>query len=36
MLENKIHSLPVMDEGQDLSGIITETDIFRLIVKKFL
>lgn len=36
MLENKIHALPVLDRDQDLCGIITETDLFRLIVKKFL
>ncbi|MFZ6021706.1 MAG: CBS domain-containing protein [Chloroflexota bacterium] len=36
MLENKIHALPVLDSDQDLCGIITETDLFRLIVHKFL
>lgn len=36
MLENKIHALPVLDADQDLCGIITESDLFRLIVHKFL
>jgi CBS domain-containing protein len=35
MAEYKIHSLPVMDRGGILSGMITETDIFRLIVNQF-
>lgn len=35
MNENKIHSLPVLDAGSALCGMITETDIFRLIVNKF-
>lgn len=32
MLENKIAGLPVMD-GERLVGIITESDIFRMVVK---
>ncbi|MEA4909599.1 MAG: CBS domain-containing protein [Chloroflexi bacterium] len=36
MLENKIHSLPVVNADQDLCGIITETDLFRLLVNRFL
>jgi acetoin utilization protein AcuB len=32
MLENKIGGLPVMD-GDKLVGIITESDIFRLLVQ---
>ncbi len=36
MQENKIHSLPVLDAARSLCGIITETDIFRLIVNKFM
>ncbi len=36
MLENKIHSLPVMDDRQEMVGIITESDLFRMIVAKFL
>ncbi len=32
MLENKISALPVMDNGK-LVGIITESDIFRMVVK---
>jgi CBS domain-containing protein len=35
MAEQKIHSLPVMDESGSLCGMITETDIFRLIVNHF-
>ena len=33
MLENKISTLPVMDDG-DLVGIITESDIFRAFVER--
>ena len=33
MLENKISTLPVMD-GDDLAGIITESDIFRAFVER--
>jgi len=32
MLQNKIAGLPVVDGGK-LAGIITESDIFRLVVK---
>ena len=32
MLENKFSSLPVTDKDDKLVGIITETDIFRMIV----
>lgn len=33
MLEHKISGLPVVDEGGTLVGIITESDIFRLVVR---
>ena len=33
MLENKISTLPIMD-GDDLVGIITESDIFRAFVER--
>ncbi len=33
MLEYKISGLPVVEEGHRLVGIITESDIFRLVVK---
>jgi acetoin utilization protein AcuB len=36
MLENKIHCLPVLDGEGQLSGIITDSDLFRMVVKKFL
>ena len=36
MLKHKIHCLPVMSSRHKLIGIITETDIFNLIVKHFL
>jgi acetoin utilization protein AcuB len=36
MDEHKIHSLPVLDKQSILRGMITETDIFRLIINKFL
>ncbi len=36
MLENKIHCLPVLDGEGHLSGIITDSDLFRMVVKKFL
>ena len=36
MLENKIHCLPVMNSQQDLVGIITESDLFRMIILRFL
>lgn len=32
MLENKISGLPVMDENDRLVGVITESDIFRMLV----
>lgn len=35
MLENKIHSLPVIDEKHNLAGIITESDLFRMVIQKF-
>lgn len=35
MLENKISGLPVMDSDQRLVGIITESDIFRLVAGKW-
>lgn len=36
MLENKIHCLPVLDDDGQLIGIITDSDLFRMVVKKFL
>jgi acetoin utilization protein AcuB len=35
MLENKFSGLPVVDEEHHLVGIITESDIFRLVVKEW-
>ncbi len=35
MAENKIHSLPVVDDNCNLCGMITETDIFRMIINVF-
>lgn len=36
MLENKIHCLPVLDDEGQLCGVITDSDLFRMVVKKFL
>ena len=36
MLENKIHCLPVLDGENQICGIITDSDLFRMVVKKFL
>lgn len=33
MLEHKVSGLPVVDEAKKLVGIITESDIFRLVVQ---
>ena len=33
MLENKISGLPVVDSEGKLNGIITESDIFRTVVR---
>jgi len=35
MLENKFSGLPVVDEANHLVGIITESDIFRLVVNEW-
>ena len=35
MLEKKFSSLPVVDEADHLVGIITESDIFRLVVNEW-
>lgn len=35
MLENKFHSLPVLDQEKKLVGIITESDLFLMVVQKF-
>ena len=35
MLEKKISGLPVVDNEQRLVGIITESDIFRLVVQEW-
>jgi acetoin utilization protein AcuB len=35
MLEKKFSSLPVVDEAEHLVGIITESDIFRLVVNEW-
>ena len=34
MLNDQIHSLPDLDQRKELVGIITETDLFQLIVEK--
>lgn len=36
MFENKIHSLPVFNREHNLSGIITETDLFRSVEERIL
>jgi acetoin utilization protein AcuB len=33
MLEHKVSGLPVVDEDRNLVGIITESDIFRMLVR---
>jgi CBS domain-containing protein len=35
MLEHKIHVLPVMDDKKKMVGIITESDLFLMVVQKF-
>jgi len=35
MLKNKIHCLPVVNQDRKLAGIITETDLYLMIVQKF-
>jgi acetoin utilization protein AcuB len=35
LLENKFSGLPVVDEAGQLVGIITESDIFRLVVSEW-
>jgi CBS domain-containing protein len=35
MLDNKIHCLPVLNAEKKLAGIITESDLFRLVIRKF-
>ena len=35
MLKNQISGLPVVDESHNLIGIITESDIFRLVVQEW-
>lgn len=35
MLEKKVSGLPVVDEKQHVIGIITESDIFRLVVREW-
>lgn len=35
MLDHKIHALIVMDEAKKMAGIITESDLFLMIVQKF-
>jgi CBS domain-containing protein len=35
MLENKFSGLPVLDDADQLIGIITESDIFRLVVNEW-
>lgn len=35
MLDNKIGGLPVVDESGKLVGIITESDIFRMVVQEW-
>jgi acetoin utilization protein AcuB len=35
MLTNKISGLPVVDDGKRVIGIITESDIFRMVVQEW-
>jgi len=35
MLENKFHSLPVLDSEKKLVGILTESDLFRMVIQRF-
>jgi len=35
MLENKVSALPVIGENQQIIGIITESDIFRLVIREW-
>lgn len=35
MLENKVHCLPVIDKRKNLVGVISESDLFLMIVQKF-
>lgn len=35
MLDNKVGGLPVIDANDELVGLLTESDIFRLIVKRW-
>jgi len=35
MLESKVSGLPVVDEGNNVIGMITESDIFRAVVQKW-
>jgi len=36
MLKNKIHSLPVVGADGGLLGVITESDLFRMVIQNFL
>ncbi len=36
MLKNKIHSLPVVGLEGELLGVITESDLFRMVIQKFI
>jgi CBS domain-containing protein len=36
MLEKKIHCLPVIKEKQEMVGIITESDLFLMLIQKFI
>jgi CBS domain-containing protein len=35
MLDHKLHSLPVVNDEKKLVGIITESDLFLMIVQMF-
>ncbi len=35
MLENRISGLPVVNDKKQVTGILTESDIFRMLVKSF-
>jgi CBS domain-containing protein len=35
MLENKFHSLPILDSEKKLVGILTESDLFRMVIQRF-
>ncbi len=36
MLEHKVSGLPVVDDNEHLLGIITESDVFRMLLKSYV